>query len=258
MQERREKQETARPARRAFTLIELLVVIAIIAILAAMLLPALAGAKAKAKGIACLSNMKQVSLATKMYVDDNSQGKLMPLWRQPGNPAFDAWTYDPRTFIVHNSAGLFWQDALRLGGYAKNGKVFDCPSIMGMAFKRVGGSVSTNHTLGIGMNHPEYARTVLKADTSPNLVRESQVQKPSASVIYADAGAVTVGTAANPDADAWVPDAAYDTLMMQYCGGGMSFFRVPSSGDFPSGDSRSLGRHSKRCNFGFFDGHAEI
>jgi prepilin-type N-terminal cleavage/methylation domain-containing protein/prepilin-type processing-associated H-X9-DG protein len=59
------------PRKAGFTLIELLVVVAIIAILAAMLAPALRGARERTKGVACMSNLKQLAIGVKLYLNDN-------------------------------------------------------------------------------------------------------------------------------------------------------------------------------------------
>ena len=85
-----------------FTLIELLVVIAIIAVLASMLLPALARSRERSQRISCLSNLKQLGVAMRLYMDDNRD--RFPYQRDLKNSlpgGFRPWTTwppsDPRT-----------------------------------------------------------------------------------------------------------------------------------------------------------------
>ncbi len=234
---------------QAFTLLELLVVIAIIAILAALLLPVLSSAKLRAKSAGCLNNMKQIILATKLYLDDN-RGAMVPLWVEQGAPGWPSWTYDAKTFVVQKSTYLWWPDKYRLDNFIPSQPTFSCPALIQPATGAHGQSASTNYTLGIGMNYPEYGR-VTPAAGNPDPVyasaSEGQVGNPSQSIVFADAGFIT-----NPDDDYdnWVEEPAT----------GCTYFRVPSdTHDWNNVDfTRSAPRHGKRVNAAFFDGHATL
>jgi prepilin-type N-terminal cleavage/methylation domain-containing protein/prepilin-type processing-associated H-X9-DG protein len=106
---------------RGFTLIELLVVIAIIAILAAILFPVFAQAREKARQATCLSNCKQIGLASNMYVQDYDETFPAHNWPAAGAGGVHKLP-DGRTFVGHVGWPLLFHP------YIKNLGVFICPS----------------------------------------------------------------------------------------------------------------------------------
>jgi prepilin-type N-terminal cleavage/methylation domain-containing protein/prepilin-type processing-associated H-X9-DG protein len=208
--------------RRAFTLIELLVVIAIIAILAAMLLPALARAKEKAKAINCLSNMRQIGLAFKIYTDEEGNNRFVQLARSGAAPA---------NAIVPDGAKTWWPDLLVANMGTRTVRIYSCPS------------APRTNSFGIGMNHIEIGRHLEAAPA----IREQEVMKPSATVSFGDSYLISNPTAAP---DQWVADTTVNQSSM--------YFRTPSnSGYWDSSPWRIYNRHKARANVAHVDGHAE-
>ncbi|CAN5661453.1 hypothetical protein BH11ARM2_BH11ARM2_16830 [soil metagenome] len=173
--------------KRAFTLIELLVVIAIIAILAAILFPVFAQAKAAAKSVACLSNVKQIATSMILYGNDNDG--VPPLIRECGGPSIPACQVGKVT--------LGWVDFLN--PYIKNTGVFKCPAesssivpvpagtpVLSSASAGLGYVFGDSETKPGGQNRSSYGRNMNLANNGIYTAAESQVQYPSTTILVFD------------------------------------------------------------------------
>ncbi len=156
---------------RAFTLIELLVVVAIIAILAAVLFPVFAQAKESAKKTSCISNLKNISSATLMYLQDYD-GDMFPSLIQVWNGS---------SYLLFYWWGMANQDADSsdrtrgfLYPYSKNGQILDCPSTKDMQ--------SYSGKLG----GPGYYVNQFLISGGPQ--NESDIEMPSETILMADGG----------------------------------------------------------------------
>lgn len=221
-------------------MIELLVVIAIIAILAAMLLPALAKAKGKAHGIACMSNTKQILLGWVLFAGDNEDN--MPTKIVPNAIDWAATTGNTNAQALVNAGP---PDDSQLGSYVKSAGVYKCPADIylsgtqkSLGWDRRVLSISANGVLGNGIQ----PANVFNEFTAEGRNYVAQIKK-------------ATGLTRPGPANTFVvldehPDSIDDALFMTQIGrkkGNAFWANIPASYHYGGG-----------ANFSYADGHSEI
>lgn len=213
-------------SKQAFTLIELLVVIAIIGILAALLLPALSKSKEKARGVSCLSNLRQMQAAWTLYADDFGQvlvpniGDLQSDWLPDR-----CWVVGDVSELPDETNTAFISGAL-LGPYTKNVAVYRCPS-------DPGNPRGTTRVRSISMNNYMHGKGWGVTTNFIDSVRTSEIQQPASSFVFLDESSMTIN------------DGLFATPLT-------TNYSEISINDIPAV------YHNLGTAFSFADGHAEI
>lgn len=227
-----------RGQKAAFTLLELLVVIAIIATLAALLLPALAKAKGKARTTSCLSNLKQLQVCWQLYTMDNNE--VLP----PNNSIYDISTGQPlpgfnlsETWCAGNARADVNTTNIENGylfQYNRNPAIYRCPADTAPVEPLGGGILNILRTRSVNMSQ---AINGLGGPHSqsyyiPSYQKVAQIGKPTSIFVF-----------------------------IEVHEGGIldSLFGIPVPGDGWDGRWFDLpaGRHDQGCSLSFADGHVE-
>jgi prepilin-type N-terminal cleavage/methylation domain-containing protein/prepilin-type processing-associated H-X9-DG protein len=218
--------------RRAFTLIELLVVIAIIGILGAILLPVLASSKLAAQKAGCENNLRQLGVATELYLGDNG-GCFFNRCAAPTSTGQQWWFGWLQGSSVPEGQRAFNLSTGVLFAYLHGEDVRLCPSPVWSSpqFKLKG----TNVIFSYGCN------SFLFAGQNQSPVAASRILHPSDSALFADAAEVNTFQSPASPSHPMFEEFYYLDLETNYAN--------------PNNEPNSHFRHSQRANVTFADGH---
>jgi prepilin-type N-terminal cleavage/methylation domain-containing protein/prepilin-type processing-associated H-X9-DG protein len=221
------------PPANAFTLIELLVVIAIIAILAALLLPALAKAKDKAKSLQCMNNQKQIALGYTMYAGDFRD--FLPVAGQSRNGA--VW---PAEWYAETSP-YYGKGTTNIAQLHAQGTLQACPSFDTNKLAHIGLTTDPNLLSYGGYGHNwNYLGYCEGAGSTYERQKLTAVTKPA-------------DTLFNNDTFDPIPADAGSTRIETF---GYSYPPSLFSSYLSLDSNRGYTRHSKGANYSWADGHA--